>query len=382
MTARTSTAPAAHGDAFVGARGGRSFLYNFIHDNEPEIMSRAIATVRERAPTQRDDDAELYAALKSILDQLADRLGAEAGMRPSASIDIRGSAIVRGKLLQEKGVPLPSVVFEYGAVCHAMTDLAAEREISIPAQEFKILNTALDEGIATAIDAYTSGTTETANDEQRERLGVLAHELRNALTAAQTAFQALKQGRVGIESSTGFVLDRSLGRLRRIVDRALEEVRHRATAAHRERLCARELFADVESLMADEAKARGIELIIELCEGADDAEVLGDRQHLVSAISNLVQNGIKFTPSGKHVWLRARGPGDKLCVEVADECGGLPPGKAEDLFRPFVQKASDRSGLGLGLTITQRTVLAHGGEIRVRNLPGTGCVFEIELKRG
>jgi signal transduction histidine kinase len=380
MAARTQHRPHGQVRDARSEKGNHGVLYEFIRENEPEIIARAMVTARQRVPSRREEK-ELSEALQNILHQVAQRLGEDAGVLPPDSSDIPGDAAAHGEVLHETGAPLPTVVFDYGAVCHAITDLAAERELSIPTREFQVINIALDDGIAAAIDAYSDLRTEHVDGQQRERLGFLAHELRNALTAAQTAFQALKQGRVGIGSSTGYILERSLGRLQRIVDRALEEVRHRTDAPHREKLRATDLFGDVESLMAAAAKERGIELVIEVYDGADQVEVLGDRQHLVSAISNLVQNAVKFTPSGKRVALRAWAPGDKLRIEVEDECGGLPPGKAEDLFRPFVQKADDRSGLGLGLTITQRTVEAHGGELRVRNLPGKGCVFEIDLKR-
>ena len=54
---------------------------------------------------------------------------------------------------------------------------------------------------------------------------------------------------------------------------------------------------------------------------------------------------------------------------------------AEDLFRPFEQRSADRSGLGLGLAIARESVETNGGEIRARNLPGTGCIFTIDLPR-
>jgi hypothetical protein len=66
---------------------------------------------------------------------------------------------------------------------------------------------------------------------------------------------------------------------------------------------------------------------------------------------------------------------------VEDECGGLPPGKVDELFQPFQQRGANRSGLGLGLTISRRGVEAMGGRMAARNLPGQGCVFSIDLPR-
>ncbi|HTN84652.1 MAG TPA: HAMP domain-containing sensor histidine kinase [Sorangium sp.] len=63
------------------------------------------------------------------------------------------------------------------------------------------------------------------------------------------------------------------------------------------------------------------------------------------------------------------------------ECGGLPPGKCDELFRPFEQRSANRTGLGLGLSICRKGVEAMGGKIGVRDLQGKGCVFSIELPR-
>ena len=71
--------------------------------------------------------------------------------------------------------------------------------------------------------------------------------------------------------------------------------------------------------------------------------------------------------------------GRRLLIEVEDECGGIPESKG-DLFKAFGdRRGSDRTGLGLGLSIARKAVRAHGGDIRFRNLPGKGCVFMIEL---
>jgi hypothetical protein len=64
-----------------------------------------------------------------------------------------------------------------------------------------------------------------------------------------------------------------------------------------------------------------------------------------------------------------------------DECGGLPPGQAQELFRPFTQRSTDRSGSGLGLSISRKAIHLNGGELRVRNLPGHGGVFSADLPR-
>ena len=62
-------------------------------------------------------------------------------------------------------------------------------------------------------------------------------------------------------------------------------------------------------------------------------------------------------------------------MEIEDQCGGLPEGKTEELFIPFVQRGGDRSGFGLGLAITKAAIETHRGRVQVSNLPGRGCIF-------
>jgi signal transduction histidine kinase len=102
---------------------------------------------------------------------------------------------------------------------------------------------------------------------------------------------------------------------------------------------------------------------------------------IAAALANLLQNAFKFSRANGHIVLRTDTTAGRILIEVEDECGGLPPGQAEDLFRPFAQRSADRSGLGLGLAIARESVEADGGEIRARSVPGKGCVFTIDLPR-
>jgi signal transduction histidine kinase len=113
--------------------------------------------------------------------------------------------------------------------------------------------------------------------------------------------------------------------------------------------------------------------------GDPSLAVNADRHTLASAVSNLLQNAVKFTPAGGQVWLRAHAAADRVVIEVEDQCGGLPVEDPALLFHPFERRSIDRTGLGLGLSICQRGVEANGGRLDVRNNPGKGCVFSIDL---
>ena len=164
-----------------------------------------------------------------------------------------------------------------------------------------------------------------------------------------------------------------------IVDGALAEVRLSASTPRRERVSLLDFIDEVAVAAHLHAEYRDIRLTVEVVDPALAIDV--DRQLLTSALMNLVQNALKFTRTRGGVTVRTHAANGRVLIDVEDECGGMPEGDLP-LGRPFVERsASDRAGLGLGLSISRKAVVANGGEIRHRNIPGTGCVFTIDLPR-
>jgi hypothetical protein len=271
------------------------------------------------------------------------------------------------------------VVHDYGGVCQAVTELAGETHALITADEFRVFNRCLDDAIAQAVTEYTHQREQTISEQGRERLGELAHELRNAVGAATVSFEVLRMGKVGLEGSTAGVLGRSLRRLSTLIDTSLAEVRLDAGPHAPERVAMRGLLEQIAVGASMEASSRSITLAV--APGDPEVFVHVDRLLLAASIANLLQNAFKFTRPQSHVSLASSATEQRVLVDVEDQCGGLPPGATEDLFKPYEQRGVDRSGLGLGLSIARKSVEANGGELRVRDLPGAGCVFTIELPR-
>jgi signal transduction histidine kinase len=140
-----------------------------------------------------------------------------------------------------------------------------------------------------------------------------------------------------------------------------------------------DFIADVKVSASLEAQARGCKFTVGDVER--DLALDVDRDILLSAVGNLLQNAFKFTHRHSEVNLNAYAVADHIRIDVEDHCGGLPPGAAERIFLPFTQSGEDRSGLGLGLAICRRSVEANNGTLQVRDIPGSGCVFTIELPR-
>jgi len=132
----------------------------------------------------------------------------------------------------------------------------------------------------------------------------------------------------------------------------------------------RDLVQDIREELSGDAEERGLSVGID-----GEARVRGDNRLMRSALANLLRNAAKYTRRGGSILVRLHESQDAASVEIEDECGGLPEGKTEELFMPFVQRGGDRSGFGLGLAITKAAVEAHRGSVQVSNLPGKGCIF-------
>jgi signal transduction histidine kinase len=356
-------------------------LHEFLTLHREEVIARTRAKVATRmAP--RPTEAELEHGVPLFLDQLAETLRCEEETAArTTSADMVQSAALYGGELRDAGFTVGQVVHGYGDVCQAVTALAMELEIPISADEFKTLNRCLDEAIAHAVTEFARKRDVSVSERGTERLGFFAHELRNLLSNAMLAFEVLKSGTVGVGGSTGKILGRNLEALRDLIDRSPAEVRLEAGLHHREHVPVTELMAEVELSAAIEANARGVQFTVTPVKAGVSIDV--DRQLIVAALANLLQNAFKFSRPKGHVVLRTdtASADGRVLIEVEDECGGLPPGRAKEMFRPFTQRGADRTGLGLGLTIASDSVVANGGEIRARNLPGRGCIFTIDLPR-
>jgi signal transduction histidine kinase len=363
---------AANASAWQAAR----VLDDFIAANRDAIIARTREMISRRS-APGVTEIEIVYGVPLFLDQLRDRLRTDTD---SDTKMIGAAASLHGRELLETGFTIGQVVHDYGNICQVITALAVELAAPITGEDFRTLNMCLDVAIAEAVTEYARQREQTITKRGVEQLGFLAHELRNSLNIATLALAAIRSGSVGISGSTGSLLDKSLDSMRDLVMRSLAEVRIEGGPPRDELVSVAELLEEIEIAATMQAKPRDVRLTIQPVDRA--LTVRGDSQIISSIVANLVQNACKFTPPHGSVVLSARTIGDRIAIDVADECGGLPPGKAEDLFRPYEQRGSDRSGLGLGLAISLKGARALGGELRVRDVPGVGCVFTVELRGG
>lgn len=245
------------------------------------------------------------------------------------------------------------------------------------------MNGCLVDANAGAVTEYGRERNRATQDQETARgtarLRFFAHELRNLTHTALLAYEVLKTGDVGIGGSTGRVLGRALAGLQVLIEHSLDEVRLTRGIQHRQVFAVCEFIAEIGSAATLEGNARNIRLIIA---PPENVSIDADRRVLAAAVTNLLQNAFKFTRPGTSVTLRVRASDESVFIEIEDECGGLPVGDVEELFRrPYIQLGGDRSGLGIGLAYSRWGVEANYGRLSARSLPGRGCIFTIDLPR-
>ena len=352
-------------------------LHEFITSYRDPIIIRTREKLTDR-PWALVSDSELEHGVPLFLTQLSDTLRLETTATPYSDSAIGESAARHGRELRTLGFNISQVVHDYGDICQAITEVAVEHKLPITTEEFHTLNRCLDTAIAGAVTEHSRVTAETRRTEEIERTGQLAHELRDVLHSAMLAFNTLKLGTVAINGSTGKVLGRSLMSLRDLVDNTLSDVRMAANVHRRERIEMAAFLGEIAVAANLQAECRGMRFGIEHVDAGLVVE--GDPQLLASALMNLLNNAFKYTHAGGRVVLRTNRDGERVRIEVEDECGGIPGELTDVFFLPFAERRKhDRTGLGLGLSIARKAVRIHNGDIDFRNVPGKGCVFVIDL---
>jgi signal transduction histidine kinase len=322
---------------------------------------------------------ELIDHIPEFLAAIVAALRVAAGLPTSLrSPEETETARVHGEQRFRLGFSLDAVVREYGALGDAIIEAARHAGADITFAELHVVSNAIVGGIAHAVSQYTRHRDLERTRQTNEHFAFIAHELRNPLTTARGSLCLLRH-RGGLPAGDRAVaaLERSLSTAIDLVDHSLADARAASgIELRRVRTTLRELCAEAELEVICEADVKDVSLQVTV---ETDEQVDVDVRLVRSALGNIVRNAVKYTHPGGVVELRGRVADGYAVFEVADHCGGLEPGMVESIFAPFVRVDRGQPGFGLGLAIAKQAVEAHGGSIRVQDVPGTGCMFVVEL---
>jgi signal transduction histidine kinase len=220
---------------------------------------------------------------------------------------------------------------------------------------------------------------------QSDFVAAVSHEFRTPLTAMSHITEMLEEG--GTPGDRLPLYYRALGketkRLRGMVESLLDFGRMEAGrhVYHMEDADAAELVRRVVDEFREEASTNAHRVELDMPPG--ERRIRGDREAITRALRNLLENAVKYSPQSSTVKVLVESQRGHLAISVEDQGAGIPKHEQRQVFRKFVRGASSRTlnvkGSGIGLSMVDHIVKAHGGRVALQSEPGRGSRFTILL---
>jgi signal transduction histidine kinase len=217
-----------------------------------------------------------------------------------------------------------------------------------------------------------------------EFIGVASHELRTPITSLLLANELMSEGAAGVLSPELKQIveaqGQDLSRLEKLTRELLDLTRMEAgqTLPKFEMSPAGQVAKGAVQSVRRQAEEKGVHLVEEIPEGLPSVRV--DKSQITRVLVNLLNNAIRHTAPGGTVTARAIPKADQVTFEVADTGEGIPAEYLATIFDRFVQvPGATQGGAGLGLSIAQRIVKAHGGVMQVSSEVGKGSTFSFSV---
>ena len=363
-----------------------------------------LLTVLARSAASVISNAQVYIAVATAKQQLESTfqsmLSGVLVVGTSGQILLMNSAARRifGAREDDDGQALASVVRndKVHSLVTASLDDAEEKveEVNLltPAERVFQVQTALlrnEDTMVTGVVATFNDITELRNVERMktEFVASVSHELRTPLTSIKGFIRTLlddTEGYYDRDTQVEFyqIIDQECDRLVRLINDLLNVSRieaGRALELHLKPIDLRNLMARV--VTSQQSYTTRHSLVLEASE--DLPMVVADEDKVDQILTNLINNAIKYSPDGGHVWVSARGTDGNIEVSVKDEGVGIPEEHLDKIFARFHRVESGDSrragGTGIGLYLVKHLVEAHHGRIRVDSRVDQGSTFTFTI---
>jgi PAS domain S-box-containing protein len=273
-----------------------------------------------------------------------------------------------------------------GKVVAAITFISAESDRRYDATDLVVAEDLAHRAGIAMENARLYSEVREADHRKDEFLAMLAHELRNPLAPIRNALHIMKQAGAdaAILERVREMMERQVQHMTRMVDDLLDVSR-----ITRGKIELRKEVVDLASVVERTVETtspltedRHQELTVDL--PPQPVRLEADPTRLEQVLANLLNNAVKYTNHGGHIWLSARQEGGELVLRVRDTGVGIAPDLLGRIFEPFVQADrvlhQSQGGLGIGLTLVRRLVEMHGGSVTAHSEgPGKGSEFTVRL---
>ncbi|MEY4424836.1 MAG: hypothetical protein RJB56_463 [Actinomycetota bacterium] len=222
------------------------------------------------------------------------------------------------------------------------------------------------------------------DDTRRDFIANISHELKTPIGAISLLSEALMDSIEDPEVTKKFSTDlhREAGRLANLVQDIIELSRLQGTEIDRNGQIVDMASVVEEAVDRNQVLAAQRKVKVKV-DTKPAIEVIGDRELLVTAIKNLVENAILYSDEGSHVGIGLRQKHGIAAVAIADSGVGIAPEHQDRIFERFYRADPSRSrqtgGTGLGLAIVKHVALKHRGEVQLFSQPGVGSTFTFRV---
>jgi signal transduction histidine kinase len=347
-------------------------------------------TLVKTIPGSRGGDGQLYAMQRSVDQETAFMRRVQQGLVGFGLLAILASLVV-GLMVSERITrPVQSLVrgaeeMERGNYDYPL-EVRSNDEIGYLAERFQEMRQ--------HERAYIIRLEEAARLKS-EFITIASHELRTPISVIKGFVELFEDDSLGPSTpeQRGAIaaIQGSLAGLVRIAEDAtrISQIEGERLTLSLDEHAVRELVDQAVSMAVADGPGREVDVRSDVAAELGSVRVDGPR--LIQAIAHLVRNGIRFTPDGGRVEVRARREEDVLVIHVADTGIGIPPQRIEDLFRRSLILSDslhhhsssvlefNSSGLGLGLAMARGIVEAHGGTLDVASRTGQGSTFTVRV---
>lgn len=224
---------------------------------------------------------------------------------------------------------------------------------------------------------------ERLNRAKSEFVSIVSHEFRTPLTGIQGFSEMMRDENLTLDEMREYAgdINKDAQRLNRMINEMLDLDRMESgrMTLHPERIDLNAVIAEVADRVRPNAPNHTLTLDLQ----PDLPQIHADRDRMTQVASNLLNNAVKYSPTGGRITMTTRADGEAVRLEVRDEGLGIPPDALEAIFERYSrvdsQATKDIQGTGLGLPIVRQIVQLHGGKVWAESELGHGSVFRVVL---